>query len=289
MLQKQHSILGLYEKALPTEADWSQRLALAGELGFDYVEMSIDESDARLERLAWSRQQRLALVKAISDSGVRVASLCLSAHRRFPLGSEDPAIRQRGLTIMAQAIQLAQDTGIRVIQLAGYDEYYHRSTPQTQRLFREGLQQAVVLASQAQVMLALETMDTPLMNSVSNALGYQRYLDNPWLQIYPDVGNLSAWQQDLHLQLQAGKGHIVAVHIKDTRPGEFKNVPFGEGIVDFRHCFSTLYHSGYRGPYLIEMWSGDSPQAVTHIREARRRVTEQMQLAGLPAGRTALC
>jgi L-ribulose-5-phosphate 3-epimerase len=42
-------------------------------------------------RLDWSREQRLALV-SIAET-VRVPSMCLSAHRRFPLGSEDDAVR----------------------------------------------------------------------------------------------------------------------------------------------------------------------------------------------------
>lgn len=284
MLQEEKITLGIYEKALPVGDSWSQRLQLARELGFDFVEMSVDESDERLARLEWSAQQRLALVQAISDSGIRIPSLCLSAHRRYPLGSEDPAIRRRGLEIMAQAIRLAQDTGIRVIQLAGYDEYYHRSTPQTRVLFREGLQQAITLASQAQVMLAMEIMDTPLMNSVSKALGYHHCFDNPWFQLYPDIGNLSAWDHDVSLELLAGKGHMVAVHIKDTRPGKFKNVPFGEGIVDFEHCFRTLHRSGYRGPYLIEMWSGSSADAVAQVTAARQWVIDKMQRAGLTGG-----
>jgi 3-dehydro-L-gulonate-6-phosphate decarboxylase len=43
--------LGVYEKALPTDADWPERLALVRRLGFDYLELSIDESDAPLARL----------------------------------------------------------------------------------------------------------------------------------------------------------------------------------------------------------------------------------------------
>ncbi|WP_227588725.1 TIM barrel protein, partial [Klebsiella aerogenes] len=72
-----------------------------------------------------------ALIGAVAASGVRVPSLCLSAHRRFPLGSEDDRTRERGLEIMRKAIRLAQDTGIRVIQLAGYDVYYQQATAQT--------------------------------------------------------------------------------------------------------------------------------------------------------------
>lgn len=52
------------------------------------------------------------------------------------------------------------------------------------------------------------------MNSISKALGYAHYLNNPWFQLYPDIGNLSAWDNDVQMELQAGIGHIVAVHVK---------------------------------------------------------------------------
>lgn len=111
--------------------------------------MSLDETDARLARLDWSPEQRLALVKAVAETGVRVPSMCLSAHRRFPLGSEDDAVRHQGLEIMRKAIRLAQDVGIRVIQLAGYDVYYQQANDETRRRFRDGLKQSVEMASRA--------------------------------------------------------------------------------------------------------------------------------------------
>lgn len=273
--------LGIYEKALPGGTGWPERLKLAASLGFDFVEMSIDESDERLARLSWSRQQRLALVSAILESGVRVPSLCLSAHRRFPLGSEDDAVRARGLEIMRNAIQLAQDTGIRVIQLAGYDVYYQQANDETRRRFRAGLKTSVEMASRAQVTLAMEIMDYPLMNSISKALGYARYLNNPWFQLYPDIGNLSAWDNDVPLELLAGSGHIVAVHVKDALPGVFKNVPFGAGVVDFERCFATLKQSGYCGPWLIEMWSETAADPLAEVTRARLWVRERMARAGL--------
>lgn len=280
MLSKQVP-LGIYEKALPAGECWAERLQLARTLGFDFVEMSVDETDARLSRLDWSREQRLALVSAIAETGVRVPSMCLSAHRRFPLGSEDDGVRQQGLEIMRKAIQFAQDVGIRVIQLAGYDVYYQQGSDETRRRFRDRLKESVVMASRAQVTLAMEIMDYPLMNSISKALGYAHYLNNPWFQLYPDIGNLSAWDNDVQMELQAGSGHIVAVHVKDTRPGEFKNVPFGEGIVDFERCFATLRQSGYCGPYLIEMWSETAADPAADVIRARDWVRERMARAGL--------
>ncbi|TBL68386.1 L-ribulose-5-phosphate 3-epimerase [Hafnia alvei] len=280
MLQKAVP-LGIYEKALPAGEDWLPRLQLAAELGFDFVEMSVDESDARLARLDWSREQRLALVNAIAQTGVRVPSMCLSAHRRFPLGSEDDSVRTQGLEIMHKAIRFAQDVGIRVIQLAGYDVYYQEANNATRERFREGLKQSVEMASRAQVTLAMEIMDYPLMNSISKAMGYAHYLNNPWFQLYPDIGNLSAWDNDVQMELQAGSGHIVAVHVKDTQPGVFKNVPFGAGVVDFERCFTTLKETGYCGPYLIEMWSETAADPVKEVKAARDWVKQRMANAGL--------
>ncbi|KFX04356.1 xylulose 5-phosphate 3-epimerase [Pectobacterium betavasculorum] len=279
--------LGIYEKALPAGEDWLTRLQQAKALGFDFVEMSVDETDSRLARLDWSREQRMELVNAIAISGIRVPSMCLSAHRRFPLGSEDDAIRDQGLSIMRKAIRLAQDVGIRVIQLAGYDVYYQRANDTTRERFRLGLQQAVEMASRAQVTLAMEIMDYPLMNSISKALGYASFLNNPWFQLYPDIGNLSAWDNDVQMELRAGRGHIVAVHVKDTQPGVFKNVPFGTGVVDFTQCFSTLKESGYCGPYLIEMWSENAKNPIQEVTAARDWVRQKMSQAGLPVEETA--
>ena len=44
--------IGIYEKATPKHFSWPERLAFAKELGFDFVEMSVDESDERLARLS---------------------------------------------------------------------------------------------------------------------------------------------------------------------------------------------------------------------------------------------
>ena len=53
--------IGIYEKALPYSGTWRERLAMAQEAGFDFVEMSVDESDERLARLDWSAGERAEL------------------------------------------------------------------------------------------------------------------------------------------------------------------------------------------------------------------------------------
>lgn len=268
-------LLGLYEKALPPEMSWRERLASAKELGFDYVEISIDEKDERLARLNWTESERSELRRAMAETGVSIPSMCLSGHRRFPYGSADPAVRARAGEIMEKAVILARDLGIRVIQLAGYDVYYEPSTPESLRLFEEGLRSACALAEKYQVMLAMEIMDTPLMSSITRYKTWKQKLPSPWFTVYPDVGNLSAWGNDVPAELALGGNEIVAVHLKDTLavtpdfPGKFKCVPFGEGCVDFSLCLRTLERQGYAGPYMMEMWYDADKDWRREITEAR--------------------
>ncbi|MGR5471010.1 L-ribulose-5-phosphate 3-epimerase, partial [Vibrio astriarenae] len=46
--------LGIYEKAMPTSLTWEERFIYAKELGFDFVEISVDETEERRARLDWS-------------------------------------------------------------------------------------------------------------------------------------------------------------------------------------------------------------------------------------------
>lgn len=90
-------LLGIYEKAFPENWSWERRLAEAKALGFDYMELSIDESDGRLERLLWSGRELEKLHSLSVEAGLPLMSLCLSAHRRFPLGSRDAEVRAAAL------------------------------------------------------------------------------------------------------------------------------------------------------------------------------------------------
>ena len=92
--------IGIYEKALPKHYTWIEKLKFAKELGFDFVELSIDESDTRLARLDWSKEQRLELVKAIFETGIRIPTITFSGHRRFPMGSNDFNTEEKSMELM---------------------------------------------------------------------------------------------------------------------------------------------------------------------------------------------
>ena len=102
--------IGLYEKAMPKELTWKEKLEAAKQAGYDFVEISIDETDEKLARLEWTKEERLELVKTMYEVGIPVRTMCLSGHRKYPIGSSDPEICKRGMEIMEKAIELA-DSG----------------------------------------------------------------------------------------------------------------------------------------------------------------------------------
>lgn len=247
--------------ATPKNFTWRERLAFAKELGFDFVEMSVDESDSRLARLDWTKKERLDVVQAIYETGIRIPSICFSGHRRYPLGSNDPKTEATSLEMMKKCIELAQDLGVRTIQLAGYDVYYEEKSPETRARFIKNLRKACDWAEEAQVILAIEIMDDPFLNSIEKYLAVEKEIDSPYLFVYPDTGNVSAWHNDLWSEFYNGHKSIAALHLKDTyavtenSKGQFRDVPFGDGCVDWEAMFAILKKTNYNGPFLIEMWS----------------------------------
>lgn len=263
---------GIYEKALPSGA-WPEMLASARRAGFDFVEMSIDESDARLARLAWSRSQRRHLARACVERDVPVFSICLSAHRRFGLGSADPEVRDRALEILDDAIALACDLGVRVIQIAGYHAYYEVPDSAARIRYIQALRRGTALATRRGVMLALENIDTEDMASMADCVAVCEEIDSPWLRVYPDVGNFVVNGLRVASELE-GLGRLaVGLHLKDARLGEPRRVPFGEGAVPFDEVFAAIVRERYEGPLTIEMWNDDTASALRSATDALNWIT----------------
>nr|WP_288830281.1 L-ribulose-5-phosphate 3-epimerase [uncultured Clostridium sp.] len=254
--------LGLYEKSMPAELSWKEKLEAAKSAGFDFLEMSIDETEEKLERLEMTEQERLELIKLTKETGIPIGTMCLSGHRKYPLGSHDPEVKKKSMEIMRKAIELASDLGIRIIQLAGYDVYYEESDDETRQYFTDNLKKAAELAASAGVVLAFETMETGFMNTVEKAMKYVKQVSSVYLNVYPDIGNITnaafANGTDVLDDLKLGSGRLAAMHLKETKPGIFREVPYGEGHVDFKKAIETAWKLGVR-IYVAEFWYTGNP------------------------------
>ena len=250
-------VLGLYEKSMPGTLSWAEKLLAAKEAGFDFIEMSVDETEAKLARLEQDPAFLTEVRSAMLATGVPIRSMCLSGHRKYPLGDPNPAKQARSLEIMQKAVDLAAALGIRIIQLAGYDTYYDEGSEKTRADFAANLAKAAGMAAKEGIVMGFETMETPFMDSTQKAMAYVHKINSPYLGVYPDTGNITNAMLetggDVADDLETGRGHLVAVHLKETVPGKYREIPFGTGHVDFDKVIGKAWELGVRR-YVAEFW-----------------------------------
>lgn len=270
--------IGLYEKALPGTLSWPERFEQAARAGYEFVEFSVDDSDERQARLDWSAAQKREFRGQVEASGLYVPTMCLSGHHRYPIGSVDDTVRAKAMEIMEKAINLASETGIRLVQIAGYDELEdRRSTSRTAENFADNLEKSIKIAACRGVTLAIENIGVPFMDSIVKVMNFVNRFNSPWLQAYVDIGNSTAMGQDVAADIESARGHISAVHIKDTTSGVYRNIPFGKGTVDFDKCFRAIKNTGYTGMFLLEMWANDKKDNLEEVKAAKLFVEKHMK------------
>lgn len=244
--------IGIYEKAMPDELGWEERLSHAKEAGFDYVELSIDETDVRMARLDWTDRQISELLEIERTTGIAIESVCFSAQRKFPLGSSKREKEAKDL--LRRGVLFAKKMGIRIIQTQGYDCYYGETSDEaTKERFYRNLEEGTMFAAAHGITLGMETMENDFMNTIEKAMYSVNRVYSPYLQVYPDIGNITNATEDVTGDIEKGTGHILAAHLKETVPGKYREVPYGTGQVDFPRAIAKLYSQGVRR-YAAEFW-----------------------------------
>lgn len=279
--------LGIYEKALRWNGSWDDLFAQAARAGFSFVDISVDETPEREARLAWSRAERTTVREAAARAGVAIGGLCLSVHRRISPGSSDPAVRQRAREVLVEGIDLCADLGIPVLQLAGYYAFYEEPHPRNREWFVDCLRYGTEYAARRGVLLGMENVDGTDIVSISAAMDVVDQVGSPWLQLYPDIGNIAEQGFPITAELRRGAGHMVAMHAKDVRRGEPRRIPMGEGIVDWDEAFAELARQNWSGRLMIEMWNDDADDSVERSARARRFIEARLEHAGIAVHRPA--
>lgn len=273
--------LGIYEKALPSNTNWEQFFAAAHRAGFSFVDLSIDESAERLARLDWDYSQRQLVREAAKNSGIRLGGICLSAHRSIMPGSRDTQMRQRALDLYYKAVDFCVDMGIPVVQVAGYFAYYEPASPEARERYLEVLAQALPYAEQRGIILAIENVDGNDLAAIPDVMEVLEELPSPWLQVYPDIGNIAEHGGDATTELAVGTDHMVAIHVKDVLPGQPRRIPLGTGVADFSAAFSELARQRWSGRIMLEMWNDDSPDSIDKCVAGREWLQTRLREAGI--------
>lgn len=185
------------------------------------------------------------------------------------MGSADATVAARSRDIFLRCVDLATELGIRIIQVSGYDVFYEDHTEGTRQRYIEGLHWATSVAETASIMLAVENVDVPLTSTMSDVKRIIDSIGSPWLSVYGDVGNTVANGHDVIVDLHNAGRSLTMLHLKDTKPGTFRGISFGHGIVPFDTIFLELDIIPYHGPLVLEMWNEDSDDSIVRVTEAQ--------------------
>ena len=231
----------------------------------------IDATEEKIARLDMDRESRLELVKTMYETGIPIRTMCVSALTKYAIGSSDEACCARGMAILEKSLQLADDLGIRVVMIPGYDVYYEESTLETKHRFLENLRKAARLAEKTGVLIGLETMENEFMNTVEKAMKYVTLCGSNYLKVYPDIGNLTnaavLYKSDVLEDMELGRGNLTSLHLKETVPGKFREIPYGTGHVDFEAAIKKAWDLGVRR-FVTEFWYTGNPEWKKDLNDA---------------------
>ena len=249
--------IGIYEKAIPESYEMDSMLGFAREAGYDFLEISIDRTNQRINRL-YDKCFAQDIIRTQQDVGLRIGSMCLSALSTYTLGNSNRQVRDRAREICERAIQFSVNIGIRIIQIPACTVPKGTDVKKENvKWFMENIHNMVEYASIHGIMLALENMESEEMNSVEKCAKLVNEVNSPYFQLYPDAGNIttaSFYQgTDPKLDMESGRGHFAAFHLKETNPVRFGGLFYGEGYVDFPQLVKYAFGLGARR-YVMEYW-----------------------------------
>lgn len=215
------------------DADWEAKLTLAKECGFDGVEW--DDITTPEEGI---KMQELARKIGVPCHGVVYGGW------HTPLSDPDPAVIEKGLEGMRNAISSAAAIGVEtcllvpavVTESVRYDDAYKRSQDNVRKLISH--------AEQNKVIICLENVWNKFLLSPMEFARYLDEIDSPAVRMYYDVSN-SIVQSFSEQWMEILGKRIRKCDVKDFSRKKHAFVPVGDGDVNFKEVTRILKEWGY--------------------------------------------
>ena len=228
---------------------WQNEFDLAAKLGLDCIEFILDFDQAALNPLL-TELGRAEIKRIISNSGVRVLSVCADYFMRAPLHSADTAVAQNSLDVLNGLLIAGSDLGITEIVIPCVDSSSVVLIEDQDRLVNV-LHMISDYASEAKINLALETDLGP--NEFRQLLDR---LPNSSITVNYDIGNSASLGFDPKDEMEAYGDRISDVHIKDRVRGG-KSVPLGAGDAKISMVLDLLSEINFDGPLIMQAFRGE--------------------------------
>lgn len=286
--------INLWAFPYPAKMNLRQCLQLAKDAGFDGIELNYDlESD--LSPKAGTREFQ-AIRKMADDIGLAISGLCSFLFWPYPLSSNDPAKRSRGLELAAKMTQAAHDLGTGnllvvpgAVHIPWRDDHEPVRNDICEQRAKEAIRQLLPAAEKLKVHMNMENiffngfLMTPMeMNAFVDSFS------SDYVRVHFDTGNIMLYQHPEHWIPILGK-RIRNVHLKEfTKKGTDSSLesfrPLLDGTTNWPAVLQEFDNTGYRGYLTFEYF-----HPYLHYPEALIYQTADSldRMLGLPTARRA--
>jgi len=231
----------------PSSFTTDEVLKASREIGYDGVELNLDEGMLKL-----SRKERASLAETAESLGLELPSLCSGLFWRYNLASPDETVRRKGIEILKAGCEFAADIRAKVLLVVPAVAVPEMSYQKTWELSKKSILEAVSSAKDYGVDLGVENVWNRFLYSSVEFRRYIEEVNHPNVKAYFDVGNIwflgfpQEWIRHL-AEL------IVCVHVKDFHRQTLQFKPLLQGDVPWPEVMKALREVGYDGFLNVEV------------------------------------
>jgi len=220
-----------------------EALALLGGMGYDGVELCLENPDCRPEGLTPARCRELAA--ACELCGLAVASISYHGDGEGP--------EQRWAHIV-RSLELAPEFGADVlITNAG-----HTRPGEADAQWRRFVRQLGDLTPHAEPVgcrIAVEPEPGMFVGSSADGARLLQEVGSPYISINLDVGHAFLTDDDVPQVVHELGAAVVHTHIEGMPRGEHRHLVPGEGDLDLGAVLAALRDVGYAGFYTVDLFN----------------------------------
>ncbi|EMI19754.1 Xylose isomerase domain protein TIM barrel [Rhodopirellula maiorica SM1] len=259
---KMKKSINLWAFPYPDKMTLRQCMQLAKDAGFDGIELNYDlESDLSPKA---GTKEFTAIRKMADEIGIAISGVCSFLFWPYPLTSNDPAERARGMELADNMTQAAHDLGtenLLVVPGAVHMPWRadHAPTPNDvcDRRAREAITKLLPQAEKLNVSLNIENIFfNGFLMSPMEMVDFVDSFSSEHVKVHFDTGNIMEYQFPEHWIPILGE-RIKNVHFKEyTKKGSDHSLeafrPLLDGTTDWPAVMAALDETGYDGYLTFE-------------------------------------
>ena len=254
--------INLWAFPYPDRMSLRECLQLAKDAGFEGIELNYDLDNDLSPKSGAAEYQ--AIRRMADRIGIRISGLCSFLFWPYPLTSNDPEKRARGLELAGKIAQAAHDLGVENVLVVPGAVHIpwrtdHEPVPNDvcDRRAKEAVGQLATQAERLKVFLNMENiffngyLMTPMeMNAFVDSF------ESECIRVHFDTGNISMFQHAEHWIPILGK-RTKNIHLKEfTKKGTDYSLeafrPLLDGTTNWPAVTEALDQVGYRGYLTFE-------------------------------------